>query len=147
MSYLNDENKDISIPMELDLFDEPKNQVAIDRIYYAETRPLSNFSSPDVSTVEFCIPGQGPEYLDLRRSRLYVRAQLLKGDGSAFDDKDTSSIVNLPLQSMWSQIDVYMNNKLVSVNTSNYPWKAYIKTILNSGADEQKSQLDRKSVV
>lgn len=141
MAYLNEENKDISIPMELDLFDEPKNQVAIDRIYYAETRPLSNFTSPDVSTVEFFISGQGPEYMDLRRSRLYVRAQLVKGDGTAFDDTDTSSIVNLPLQSMWSQMDVYMNNKLVSVNTANYPWKAYIKTMLNSGADEQKSQL------
>ncbi|CAG2254248.1 unnamed protein product [Mytilus edulis] len=38
-------------------------------------------------------------------------------------------------------MDVYMNNKLVSLNTSNYPWKAYINTILTSGTDEQKSQL------
>ncbi|XP_071138363.1 uncharacterized protein F54H12.2-like [Mytilus edulis] len=141
MAYLNDENTDINIPMELDLFDEPKNQVAIDRIFYSETRPLSNFTSSDASTVEFFISGQGPEYMDLRRSRLYVRAKIVKGDGSAFDDTDTTSIVNLPLQAMWSQIDVYMNNKLVSVSTSNYPWKAYLKTILNSGSDEQKSQL------
>ncbi|CAC5402758.1 unnamed protein product [Mytilus coruscus] len=127
--------------MELDLFDEPKNQVAVDRIFYTETRPMSNFTSPDVSTVDFFVSGQGPEYMDLKRSRLYVRAKLIKADGTTFDDEDTSSIVNLPLQAMWSQMDVYMNNKLVSLNTSNYPWKAYLKTILTSGTDEQKSQL------
>ncbi|CAG2203038.1 unnamed protein product [Mytilus edulis] len=127
--------------MELDLFEEPKNQVAIDRIFFSETRPMSNFTSPDVSTVDFFVSGQGPEYMDLRRSRLYVRAKLVKADGTALDDTDTSSIVNLPLQAMWTQMDVYMNNKLVSLNTSNYPWKAYINTILTSGTDEQKSQL------
>ena len=141
MAYLNEENKEISIPMELDLFDEPKNQVAVDRIFYTETRPMSNFTSPDVSTVDFFVSGQGPEYMDLKRSKLYVRAKLIKADGTTFDDADTSSIVNLPLQAMWSQMDVYMNNKLVSLNTSNYPWKAYLKTILTSGTDEQKSQL------
>ncbi|CAC5402771.1 unnamed protein product [Mytilus coruscus] len=102
---------------------------------------MSNFTSPDVSTVDFFVSGQGPEYMDLKRSRLYVRAKLIKADGTTFDDEDTSSIVNLPLQAMWSQMDVYMNNKLVSLNTSNYPWKAYLKTILTSGTDEQKSQL------
>ena len=125
MAHFNEENKDISIPMELDFLDGTKNPVSIVRIYYTETRPLSNFTSPDVSTVEFFISGQGPEYMDLRRNRLYVRAQLLKGDETTFDDTDMSSIVNLPLQSMWSQMDVYMNNKLVSVHTSNYPWKRY----------------------
>lgn len=141
MAYLNEENTEIDIPMELDLFNEPKNQVAVDKIFYSESRPLSNFTSTDASTVEFFISGQGPEYMDLRRSRLYVRAKIVKGDGNALDDSDTSSIINLPLQTMWSQIDVYMNNKLVSFSTSNYPWKAYLKTILNSGSDEQKSQL------
>lgn len=33
-------------------------------------------------------------------------------------------------------MDVYLNNKLVN----NYPWKAYLKTILFSGKDELYSQ-------
>ncbi len=36
---------------------------------------------------------------------------------------------------------MYMNNKLVSLNSSHYPWKAYLKTIMSSGYDEQNSQL------
>ena len=42
---------------------------------------------------------------------------------------------------MWSQIDVYMNGKLVSLNTSYYPWKAYLKLLLSSGGDASESQL------
>jgi len=34
-----------------------------------------------------------------------------------------------------------MNNKLVSLNSSHYPLKAYLKTVLSSGSDEQNSQL------
>jgi len=55
-------------------------------------------------------------------------------------------VINLPLQTMWSQVDVYMNNKLVSLNTSHYPWKAYLKTILSSGSDEQRSQLQSQLI-
>ncbi|XP_021365775.1 uncharacterized protein F54H12.2-like [Mizuhopecten yessoensis] len=34
-----------------------------------------------------------------------------------------------------------MNGKLVSLNTSNYPWKAYLKVLLSSGEDVTQSQL------
>ena len=42
---------------------------------------------------------------------------------------------------MWSQIDTYMNGKLVSLNTSYYPWKAYLKLLLSNGNDIATSQL------
>ena len=42
---------------------------------------------------------------------------------------------------MWSQIDTYMNCKLISLNTSYYPWKVYLKLLLSSGSDIGKSQL------
>lgn len=45
---------------------------------------------------------------------------------------------------MWSQIGVYMNNELVSLNTNYYPWKAHLKTTLSSGSDEQMSQLQNQ---
>ncbi|CAG2238519.1 unnamed protein product [Mytilus edulis] len=45
------------------------------------------------------------------------------------------------IKSLFSHIDVYMNNKLVSINSNNFPWKAYLKVVLSSGKDEQESQL------
>lgn len=64
-----------------------------------------------------------------------------KADGTKLANADKTGIINLPLQSMFSHIDIYMNNKLISVNSNNFPWKAYFKTILSSGSDEQQSQL------
>ena len=46
---------------------------------------------------------------------------------------------------MFSHIDVYMNNKLVSMNSNNYPRKTYLNVILSSGSDEQNSQLQSQS--
>ena len=139
MAYLSTATEDIAIPRELSLFNVPPNQVAIEKIYYSETRSLANFT--DTSTIELTISGQGPEYIDLKRSRLYLRAKIVKADGSALASKEKTGIIHLPLHTMWTQIVVYLNSQLVSLNTFHYPWKAYIKTILSSGSDEQNSQL------
>ncbi|XP_033731756.1 uncharacterized protein F54H12.2-like [Pecten maximus] len=79
--------------------------------------------------------------MDLRRWRLYVKGRILKTDGTALASQEKTGIVNLPLQSIWSQVDTYMNGKLVSLNTNNYPWKAYLKVLLSSGEDVTQSQL------
>jgi len=83
----------------------------------------------------------GNDYIDLRRSRLYLKLKIEKSDGSALQPKGKTGIINLPLKSLFSHIDVYMNNKLVSMNSNNYPRKTYLNVILSSGSDEQNSQL------
>lgn len=140
MAFLNDKITDIGLPAELTLFTVPPNQVAVEKIYYSECRPVSSFDSED-APIEISVPGQGNEYIDLRRSRLYVKCKIIKSDGSALAEQEKTGIINVPLQSMWSQIDVYMNGKLVSLNTSYYPWKVYLKLLLSSGGDVSESQL------
>ena len=75
MAYLSSATEDIAIPRELSLFNVPPNQVAIEKIYFSETRPLANFT--DTSTIEITVSGQGPEYINLKRSRLFVRAKIV----------------------------------------------------------------------
>lgn len=140
MAFLSGANKDIGQPQELSIFASPPNQVAVEKITYTEERPISNLID-DSTPIEIVISGAGNDYIDLRKSRLYVKMQILKGDGTKLGDKEKTGIINLPLQSMFSHIDIYMNNKLISVNSNNYPWKAYFKVMLSSGSDEQKSQL------
>uniref|UniRef100_A0A8W8MLR8 Uncharacterized protein n=1 Tax=Magallana gigas TaxID=29159 RepID=A0A8W8MLR8_MAGGI len=132
MAFLSGDNKDIAQPMELSLFSSPTNQVAVEKVYFTEARPISSIGVSD-TPIEIVVSGSGAEYIDLKRSKLYVKARILKTDGTALADTEKTGIVNLPLQSMFSQMDVYLNNKLVSFNTNNYPWKAYLKTILFCG--------------
>lgn len=139
MAFLSSDNKDIAQPMELSLFASPTNQVAVEKMYFTEARPISSIGVSE-TPIEIVVSGSGAEYVDLKRSKLYVKARILKADGTALTSDEKTGIVNLPLQSMFSQMDVYLNNKLVSFNTNNYPWKAYFKTILFSGKDELNSQ-------
>jgi len=140
MAYLSDKITKIAQPAELSIFTVPPNQVAVEKIYFSECRPLSSFNTED-TPVEISIPGQGNEYIDLRRSRLYMKCKIVKADGTNLAVKENVAPINLPLQTMWSQIDTYMNGKLVSLNTNYYPWKAYLKLILSTGEDASDSQL------
>lgn len=139
MAFLSSDNRDIAQPMELSLFASPTNQVAVEKVYFTEARPISSIGVSD-TPIEIVVSGSGAEYTDLKRSRLYVKARILKADGTALATNEKTGIVNLPLQSMFSQMDVYLNNKLVSFNTNNYPWKAYLKTVLFGGKEELSSQ-------
>ncbi|XP_062597067.1 uncharacterized protein F54H12.2-like [Saccostrea cucullata] len=140
MAFLNDKITDIGLPLELSLFTVPPNQVAVEKIYFSECRPVTSFDTTD-APIEITVPNQGNEYIDLRRSRLYVKCKILKVDGTPLAAQEKTGIINVPLQSMWSQIDVYMNGKLVSLNTSYHPWKTYLKLILSDGGDVTDSQL------
>lgn len=140
MSFLSDKITDIGLSAELALFTVPPNQEAVDKIYYSECRPVSSFDTEE-ALIEISVPGQGNEYIDLRRSRPYVKCKIVKTNGTALADREKTGIINLPLQTMWSQIDTCMNGKLVSLNTSYYAWKAYLKLFLSSGSDVSQSQL------
>ena len=133
MAYLSDKVTDIGQPSELSIFTVAANQVAIEKIYFLECRPVAAYNTED-TPIEISI-------IDLRRSRLYVKCKIIKSDGSALATDEKTGIINIPLQSMWSQIDTYMNGKLVSLNTSYYPCKAYLKLLLSNGNDIGQSQL------
>lgn len=140
MAFLSEINTSVAEPSELSLFSDPPNQVAVQKIYFSEIRPISSFDG-ETAPLEFAVPGGGNEYIDLRRSRLYLKAKITKADGTALTPTEKTGIVNLPLQSLFSQIDVYMNGKCVSQNANNYPWKAYLKVLLSNGPSASQSQL------
>ena len=111
MSFLSGNNKEIGQPNELSIFASPPNQVAVEKITYTEERPISSLIN-DSTPIEIVISGSGNDYIDLRKSKLYVKLQILKSDGTKLAPKEKTGIINLPLQSMFSHIDIFMNNKL-----------------------------------
>lgn len=105
----------------------------MDRIFYNESRFVTNiqgFNSP----AEFLISDSGPHYTDLKQSCLFVKAHLVKSDGTLGEK-------NVPLQTMRLQIKINVNEMLVSTIKSHHPWEAYVKMMLNSGTNEQNSQM------
>lgn len=95
MAFLGENNQQISVQAELDLFKGYTNQVAIEKIYYAESRPISNIHG---EVVEFNLTEQGPKYIDLKRSRLFVKARIMKADGTTLAKDEKTSIINFTLE-------------------------------------------------
>ena len=60
------------INSELLLFDPVRVNRGSEQIRWIEYRPINQLT--DDTPVEICVPGTGSQYMDLKRSRLYVRA-------------------------------------------------------------------------
>lgn len=127
------------VKSELDLFTVPPTQTAIEKGQFVEYHPLANIR--DGSPIEFNIPGNGEEYIDLGASYLHVKAKVLKADGTVLPEKEPVAAVNLFLHSLFSQVDISLNERNISSASNTYPYRAYIETLLNYGEDAKKSLL------
>jgi hypothetical protein len=91
--------------------------------------------------VEFIINNAGYEFIDLSKLYLYTKLSITKKDGSPVTKEDKVALVNLPLQSMWYQVDVFWQNRLVSSSGLTYPYKAMFDVLLNYSELAKQTQL------
>jgi len=122
------------------LFSVKPTQTSIETSKDVEFKPMSTIN--DDSPVEFVIPGNGDEYWDLSSMKLYVKASILKSDGTkpADTQKDFGPVNNF-MHSIFSQVDFSLNHKQVSSPNTTYPYRAYLENLLNYGNDAKESHL------
>lgn len=125
-------------PEELSVFTIPSTQTAVERAFYEEFRPVSSQIGGD-GPIQFTISGNGSDYIDLNHSKLWARIKIVKGDGSDLTADDVVSLVNQPLQSMWSQIDVVLQGRTISTASTYYPYKAYFQSVLNTSVASKEA--------
>ena len=124
---------------ELDLFTVPTTQTSITKGQWIEYHPLSNITHS--GPIEFNVSGSREEYLDLARTQLYVKVKITKPNCAVLDPNAQVGPVNLFLHFLFSQVDVSLNERLISPSTNTYPYRAMIETLLNYGEDAKASQL------
>jgi hypothetical protein len=76
----------------------------------------------DKGPYEFAVSGAGGEYIDLANTYLFVEAQIVADDDTALDAGADVGPVNLRMHSLFSDVSVSLNEKLVSPPTSLYPY-------------------------
>jgi len=77
--------------------------------------------------------------IDLKHTRLKVKCKIKKGDNTNIDATENVGPVNNFLHSLWSQVEIYFNNVLVSTTSPHYGYKAYIKHLMYRGTVEDKT--------
>ena len=124
---------------ELDIFASPPLQTAIEDGEWIEYHPVTHITAN--SPIQFHIAGNSDYYLDLAQSYLLVTVKLKKTDGSAIVDAEKVGPVNLLLHSLFAEVEVSLNEKIITPSNNTYPYRSYFETVLNYGSDAKQSKL------
>ena len=134
----------------LSLFQGPKIDTSIQREYWVEFDPIAAIS--ESGPIEFNIPGTSLDYINLAKTRLQVIYVLTRAGGTPVQDKrdvngvqtdnsDQVAPINLTLHSIFRQMDLSLNQKIVLPDVGvNYPYKAMIDFLLGTTTDTINSQ-------
>ena len=101
------------VKTELDIFAVPPTQTSIQQAEWVEYQPLTSILGN--APIEFGVVGSGEEYVDLSNVVLYVRAKIVRNNNGDLAADSTSAPINLLLHSMFSQVDVSLNDEHLSI--------------------------------
>ena len=88
-------------------------------------------SNADYSSINCSIIGNSSQYVKLSDTELYVRLTIEKEDGTPFTptndtgdtlpaaERETGAPIDFILHSMWSSVDIKLNNNLISGSGTN----------------------------
>ena len=134
----------------LALFQPPLIETGIQREYWVEYSPVSSISSE--SCLEFSIPGTSMDYINLKKSRLCIEFKITKENGDPIkyeadalgmptDNSDQVAPINFPLNTIFRQVDVSLNQMVIAPQTGvNHPFKTILDLLLTSTNDMLTSQ-------
>lgn len=129
-----------AIPPALALFQSGAKQFGVDECDFVTYRPVGQIS--DSSPIEFQIHGTSSEYVLLSKTRLHMRVKVSRTDGEDFKADDEVAYTNLSLHSLFRQVDVSLNQQVMTSNVGvNYPYKAMLDVLLGYGHDSRESMV------
>ena len=127
------------VKSELYLFAVPPTQTSIEEGRLVKHQPLTSLDSG--CPTEFILPGTGDAYIELANTYLLIRAKVVRGIDTDLADDTPVGPVNNWLHSLFNQVDVYLNDTLVTPSSNTYPFRAYVETLLSYGAEAKNTRL------
>ena len=116
---------------ELDLITVPPTQVTVAKSVFVDYYLVSKLGE-DSGPIEFYVPGNDEDYLDPSRMQLYVKAKTKTAGGDNIGGTAAVGPRNLFLQSLFSRVNVSLNDKLITPSSSTYPYREIIDSKKNS---------------
>lgn len=123
------------------IFDKPGILTDIHHSYTVDYYPVSSVTS--TAPIEFCIPGNSEDYIDVNDIKLYVKIKVTKADGSDIDQtKDVVGLTNLPISSLFQDVLLMIADNQIEGGDMSYPLRAYFRTLFQFEPDAQKAQME-----
>ena len=129
-----------AIHNEIAVFNRPAKENAIEETDWVEHRPSGAIERN--SPLVFQLNGLQRDYILPSKCLLKVMCKVFRDDGTPLDATDEVALENLSLHTLFRQVDVYLQQQLISAATGvNYPYKAYIDVSTLYNHDVKDSQL------
>ena len=129
-----------AITNELALFQKAPMEQAVQDVTWIEY--LSTTQLSPNGPITFNVNGTSAKYILLNKTRLHVKVRILKTDDTPITKDDNVSLVNLSLHSLFRQVDVSLQQQVITPTVGvNYPYKAMLDVLLNYPHDVKDSQL------
>ena len=124
---------------ELDLFKLPPLNTSVEKGGWSEH---SGDCKSNNESIRIDVEGSD-DYIDLSNVTLYLKIKVYpKGkEEEGLDENAKIGLVNNTLHSMFSQIELKLNNVTVENSNTHYPYKSIFRELLNHGKDTQMSYL------
>ena len=124
---------------ELDIFSLPPTQTAVEQGQWVEYNPVYTYSSS--APLEFIVTGSGDEYIDLQNTLLEIVGCVKESDGTPSTANTAAAPINNTIHSLFSQLDIQLNDVSITSASTTYPYRSYIETHLNYGDEAKHSRL------
>ena len=121
------------------LFDKPSVQTDFLSNYRRQYFPFNTLDTE--GPFEFRIEGSADEYIDVNDIQLYVRAKIVKADGSALASGDKIAVTNLPIATLFRDVTLHLGTKQIEGGQMCYPYLGYFSTVMQFSPAAQKSHM------
>lgn len=138
MSFIHNQSCEC-VKSELDLFSIPPTQTSIEKGDWVTYKPIASLI--DDSPIEFIVSGFGDEYVDISNTLLAITAKITNSDGTALTAEAPVAPINNWLHSLFNQVDVFLNQKMISQPDHLYPYRSYLETLLNYNSSAKDTHL------
>ena len=121
------------------IFDRPATQTDFVRNQTVEYYPLTNVSAG--GPIEFTIPGNSEEYIDVNDIQLYLTAKVTKSDGKDIEDTDKVGLNNLPIATLFQDVGLILGDTQIEGGNMCYPYLGYFSTVMQFSPKAQESHM------
>ena len=128
----------------MSLFQPPAIERTVQKHEWIEYKPIGQIV--EGGPIEFNISGNSADYIDLQKSRIAIKVKVQTSKGVAVTSENAVALVNLSLHALFRQLDVTLQQKVISpdVGTS-YPYKAIIDALLKTDETVKLSRMQTEN--
>ena len=110
------------------IFDKLHTQTDIIKSSVTDYFPITSLSSN--GPIEFHIPGNTEDYVDVNDIHLNLKLKVLKATGKNIEAADKVGLINLPIASLFQDVSLTLGEVQIEGGQQSYPYMAYFNTVM-----------------